>query len=923
MGKHPYGAQEAPVLKKSSALIGPSLFPFFNMEQINQPLRKHIIIPLLFSLFIMLAASVASVFLIQRLHMIDIIKSNANGVEQLFPTLLEMESSLLAAQIDLLKKDKGLQETWLSRDKAALLNASSPLFSEINAKYNITHFYYIDLDRNCFLRVHNPELFGDYINRVTLNEAARNGATSNGIELGPLGTFTLRVVHPWFIDGILTGYIELGKEILHIAPLIKRSLGVDLIFTINKTRLNRSDWEEGMRMLGREADWNLFPDSVVIDSTNENIPQHIGYRLSLLHRDHAGDILELSAKNSKLRAMFVPLIDAGARDVGDIIVISDVTELIYQLNMITLSILVLFLLIGGILLAFMYFFLIRTENTMSSIQDKLVDEIEERKQTEEELKHHRDNLELLVQERTHELNNSLSSLKIEVEERRLAEEALRLSEAQFRSVFEDSALGITISDTNGHILKCNTAYQKMLGYSEEELKSMTFSALTHSEDVEKHMGLYRELLAGKRDFFTAEKRYISKDGRVVWGQLTVSLVRDQAGKPLFVIGLIENIGERKLLEIERLKAGKLESIGLLAGGIAHDFNNLLTAIIGNIALAKNYIDPQNKASIRLQQAEKALFRSKDLTQQLLTFSKGGDPVKRSVAIADVIRESASFALRGANVKCTFDIADNLWQILVDRSQFSQVIQNLVINADHAMPEGGTIAISAQNIAVAPANGMHIPEGNYVKISIQDNGPGIPPDNLPKIFDPYFTTKNEGSGLGLSIVHSVVHNHGGFIEIDSLPNKGTTFHIYFPASLKKDWQKESGKSKVFRGSGKILVMDDEEMIRDFVKELLESLGYDVELASEGSEAVRMFQIARDTGEPFAAVFMDITVPGGMGGKEAIKELLAIDPDVKAIVSSGYAQDPIMSNYKQYGFAGVVPKPYNLEEMSRELHKVLAG
>ena len=891
------------------------------MEHTDHPLRKQIIIPLLFSLFIMLAASVASVFLIQRLHMVSTIKSNVNGVQQLFPTLLEMESSLLAAQIDLLEKDRDLQEAWLARDRAALLQTAAPFFSDINMKYSITHFYYIDLDRNCFLRVHNPERYGDYINRLTMNNAARSGSDSSGIELGPLGTFTLRVVHPWFINGVLAGYIELGKEILHIAPMIKRSLNVDLIFTISKTRLHRSDWEEGMRMLGRKADWDLFPDSVVIDATNEDMPRQIGERLSLPHKDHTGDILELTSDNSKLRAMFVSLVDVAARDVGDIIVISDVTELVYNLNMITLSILTLFLLIGGILLAFMYYFLTKTENTISSIQDKLVAEIEEHKQTEEELKHHRDNLELLVRERTLELNNSLSSLKSEVEDRRSAEEALRLSEAQFRGVFEGSALGITISDTEGHILQCNSAYQEMLGYSQEELTDMNFSALTHSEDVDKHMGLYHELLAGKRDFFTAEKRYISKDGRVVWGQLTVSLVRDRSGKPVFVIGLIENIGERKLLEMERIKAGKLESIGLLAGGIAHDFNNLLTAIIGNIALAKNYIEPENKAAVRLQQAEKALLRSKDLTQQLLIFSKGGDPVKKSVAIADVIRESASFALRGANVKCSFDIADDLWRILVDSGQFSQVIQNLVINADHAMPEGGTVAISARNFTVTPASGMPIPEGNYVKISIQDNGQGIPPDNLPKIFDPYFTTKKEGSGLGLSIVHSIVHNHDGHIDVDSLPGKGTAFHIYLPATLMKDRREEIHQSEVLSGSGRILVMDDEEMIRDFVKELLESLGYDVELASDGEEAVSLYRIARDSGAPFAAVLMDITVPGGMGGKEAITKLLAIDPDVKAIVSSGYARDPIMSNYRQFGFVGVVPKPYNLEEMSRELHRVL--
>jgi len=893
------------------------------MQQTNHPLRRQLIIPLLFSLFIMLVASVASVYMIQRLHIINTIKSKINGVEQLFPTLLEIESSLLSAQIDILKKDNNLQKNWLTKNRDALLQAAAPIYSEINAKYNITHFYFVDLDKNCFLRVHNPERFGDYINRVTMNAAVRKGTASSGIELGPLGTFTLRSVHPWYIDGTLAGYIELGKEILHIAPMIKKSLDVDLVFTIDKTRLNRSDWEEGMHMLGRDFAWDSFPDSVVIDTTKEDIPRLVGNRLSLAHQDHANDILELSSANLQLRAMFIPLIDAAARDVGDIIVISDVTEIVHSLNMITLSILVLFLFIGGILLTFMYFYLIRTEDTISSIQDKLVEEIEEHKQTEDELKHHRDNLENLVQERTHELNTSLINLKSEVKERRLAEEALRLSEDQFRGVFEGSALGITISDTEGHILKCNPAYQKMLGYPEEELKKLTFSALTHSEDVEKHMGLYSELLDGKRDFFTAEKRYISKDGQVVWGQLTVSLVRDQDGKPFFVIGLIENIGERKLLEIERIKAGKLESIGLLAGGIAHDFNNLLTAIIGNIALAKNYIAPENKASIRLQQAEKALFRSKDLTHQLLTFSKGGEPVKTTVSIADVIRESAGFVLRGANVKCSFAIANDLWRAQVDSGQFGQVIQNLVLNADHAMPEGGAITVSAENFAYTAGNGLPINKGNYIKISIQDQGPGIPLDDLSKIFDPYFTTKKDGSGLGLSIVHSIIQNHDGHIEVVSPPDNGTVFHIYLPASIKKGEKRETKPSQIFKGSGKILVMDDEEMIRDFAKELLEYLGYDVELSSDGEEAVKLFQAAWENSKPFNAVFMDITVPGGMGGKEAIQEMLAIDPDVKAIVSSGYARDPIMSNYKKYGFVGVVPKPYNLEEMSKELHRVLAG
>jgi PAS domain S-box-containing protein len=892
------------------------------MDQTNHHLRRQIFIPILVSLCIMLVASIASIYMIQRLYVIDTIKSKVNGVEQLFPTLLEIESSQLSALIDKVEKDFKIQQAWLSRDKNSLLHATAPIFSELNAKYNITHFYFIDLEKVCYLRVHDPDRRGDYINRTTLDGAVREGKLYSGIELGPLGTFTLRAVYPWFIDGSLAGYLELGKEILHITPLIKQSLDVDLIFTIDKTRLNRPDWEAGMNMLGRESNWNLFPNSIVIDATYKKIPLKIGERLSLTHKYHSDDIIEISEKNTQLRAMMIPLTDAAATDVGDMIVVLDVTDLISHLKMITFSILAIFLFIGAILSIFIYFFIGRTEHTILTIQDKLVDEIKEHKSTADDLKLHHDNLEALVEEGTRELNKSLNNLQQEVDEKKIAEEALRLSEAQFRGVFEGSAVGITISDIKGNIIKSNAAYQEMLDYSENELENMNFSVITHSEDVAKHMGLYKELLEGKRDFMKLEKRYLAKDGQVVWGQLTVSLVHDRHGKPKFVIGLIENIGERILLENERIRASKLESIGILAGGIAHDFNNLLTAIIGNISLARNYIEPENKAVQRLQQAEKALQQTSELTNQLLTFAKGGDPIKTTVRITDIIKESASFALRGANVRCQFSFVDDLWRTEVDIGQFSQVIQNLVINADHAMPKGGTIIISAENYKSTSPGVLPLKKGKYIKISLMDSGQGIPHKHIPKIFDPYFSTKDDGSGLGLAIVHSVVNKHNGHIEVESKPGEGTAFHIYIPASLKKVRVQKTDQDKMYKGSGKILLMDDEEMIRDFAKDLLENLGYDIVLASDGEEAVRLFQTAQESGEPFDAVLMDITVPGGMGGKEAIEEILKIDPDVKAIVSSGYAKDPIMSNYKKYGFTGVVPKPYNAEEMSRELNRILA-
>ena len=893
------------------------------MQTKSEHLRRSILLPLLFALAVLLAASVASLLAIQRLNIRSDINSKIKEVENLFPALLEVETNLLSAQIDFLKEENVLQDLWITKDREQMLQHTSPIFTAIKAKYNVTHIYFIDLEQICFLRVHKPGRYGDFINRATMNAASRNMSPAGGIELGPLGTLTLRVVHPWFINGNHVGYIEIGKEIHHITPIMKRSLDVDLVFTIHKAELKRADWENGMQMLGRQADWDLFHSSVIIDATVENIPKEIGARLGLTHREYAEDIIQFTNDDVKLRARFLPLLDVAARDIGEIIVLLDVSDKISGLTTITLYVLSFYLLLGLLLFIFMYFLLGVTEKKLKSFQDNLISEINERTQAEKELKVHRDKLELLVQERTEELNDSLVKLKKEADERELAEQALRLSEAQFRGVFEDSALGITISDVNGHIITCNPAYQKMLGYRQEELREMTFSALTYSEDIQKHMGLYEELLAGTRDFFQAEKRYVSKDGKVIWGQLTVSLVRDQDQKPLFVIGLIEDIGEKKALENERIKASKLESIGILAGGIAHDFNNLLTAIIGNITLAKKHLDPDHTAVKRLNEAEKAVIRTRDLTQQLLTFSKGGDPVKRAVPITDIIKDSAIFALRGSNVKCEFDIPAGLWRTKVDAGQFSQVIQNLTINAGHAMPEGGSITITAHNETVSDADGLPVSSGQYIKISVADQGTGIAEDVIPRIFDPYFTTKSEGSGLGLSIVHSIIKNHDGHIQVESEPGEGTVFHIYLPAVVRKKKTQEILIDRIFTGSGKLLFMDDEEMIRDFAAELLNELGYTVALARDGEEAIRLYKAAQESGTPFSAVLMDITIPGGMGGKEAIKEILKLDADAKVIVSSGYAKDPIMSNYRRYGFSGVVPKPYNIEELSQELHRVLTG
>jgi CheY-like chemotaxis protein len=321
--------------------------------------------------------------------------------------------------------------------------------------------------------------------------------------------------------------------------------------------------------------------------------------------------------------------------------------------------------------------------------------------------------------------------------------------------------------------------------------------------------------------------------------------------------------------------------------------------------------------------EKAALQAKKLTQQLLTFARGGTPIIQTTSITELITESTNFTLRGSNVSCEFFIPDDLWFVNVDEGQMGQVINNLIINADQAMPEGGKIEVSAENITVGEEQALPIKKGKYVKITIKDRGIGISKEHLERIFDPYFTTKQKGSGFGLAITYSIIKRHRGHITVESEVGVGTTFSIYLPASFEKMPMKEKIEKKVVSGAGKILVMDDEEVVRDVAGEMLKQIGYEVEFAKDGAEAIELYNRAKESGNAFIAVILDLTVPGGMGGVETIKKLLEIDPGVKAIVSSGYSNDPVMANFSEYGFSEVVPKPYEIQKVGEVVRKVLVG
>ncbi|MBL7135152.1 MAG: PAS domain S-box protein [Candidatus Marinimicrobia bacterium] len=508
-----------------------------------------------------------------------------------------------------------------------------------------------------------------------------------------------------------------------------------------------------------------------------------------------------------------------------------------------------------------------------------------------------------------------------ITKRKKSEKAIRDSEANFKSLAQNAFDSIAINNEDGDYVYVNRRSAELTGYSIKELLKLNLKDLTPHSNTEKvlNRSKRRIRIKGKPidNFF--EATLLRKDGVELPIEVTATRTIWQ-GKPADMV-FFRDITERKKLEEEALKSQKLESIGILAGGIAHDFNNILTAIFGNITLAKMYAKPEDKVYDRLVRAEKASMRAKDLTQRLLTFSNGGAPVKEIASVVNLLKESATFALTGSNVICKFAIPHDIRQVEIDRGQISQVINNLVINADQAMPDGGTIVINVENINIGKESTLFLNAGKYVKINIEDQGIGISEKYLNKIFDPYFTTKTKGSGLGLATVFSIIKNHDGLITVDSKLGVGTKFSIYLPASTKKALEEGKREGKPLTGKGRILLMDDDELLREVAGKMIENLGYEIEFAKDGNETISLYKNTLKSSIPFDAVIMDLTIPGGMGGKYAIKKLLKIDPDAKAIVSSGYYNDPIMSEFEKYGFVGVVAKPYKIEELGEALYKVV--
>lgn len=514
-----------------------------------------------------------------------------------------------------------------------------------------------------------------------------------------------------------------------------------------------------------------------------------------------------------------------------------------------------------------------------------------------------------------------------ITEQKQAEEALAAEKELLAVTLRSIGDGVITTDTSGNIVLVNKVAEKITGWSQKNAVNKPLDDVFHIINEKTRERCDNPV---KKVLETGEIVNLCNNTVLIANDGTEKIIAD-SGAPIYdkdskIIGVVlvfRDVSEERKIEEELQKAQRLESIGFLAGGIAHDFNNILTAIMGNISLAKSDLSPEGEIFEILTEAEKASIQAKNLTHQLLTFSKGGAPVKKTTSIAKIVNSSVDFTLSGSNVRCDFLCPHDLFSVEVDEGQISQVIQNLIINAKQAMPRGGAIRVEIENVFVKDKAALPLQQGKYVKISCSDKGIGISAQYLPKIFDPYFTTKQKGSGLGLAIAYSIIKRHDGCIKVESELDHGTTFIIYLPASDEPILENEEVIHEYKSMKGKILVMDDEEFIRNIASRMLPRFGYEVMVSKDGNEALQLYADAKKSSQPFDVVILDLTVPGGMGGMDTIMKLIEIDPNVKAIVSSGYSNDPIMADFKAFGFRGAIGKPYKGEEMREALQAVLCS
>ena len=501
----------------------------------------------------------------------------------------------------------------------------------------------------------------------------------------------------------------------------------------------------------------------------------------------------------------------------------------------------------------------------------------------------------------------------EITDRKETEDSLDKSESRYDLLVDKVPVGIYELDLHTQkLLSVNDFVCRTLGYSRDELLAFDAINLVYEEDRPAAVERMAKMVTGQEVNETSEFRLRTKEGALIWVLFNTTVIREH-GQPARVTVVAYDITMYKRAEENLQKIEKLESLGVLAGGIAHDFNNILTAILGSISMAlRPDTSPEEKGPL-LEQAQQACFQAMNLTKQLLTFSEGGIPIRQPVSVTGLVEECVGFTLSGSSAKADVTIPPDVWAVDADAGQIGQVLNNLVINASQAMPGGGIISIETENEEVSGDSGLQLAPGSYVRFSVRDQGVGIQQEHCSRIFDPYFTTKSTGSGLGLATAYSIIKRHRGHIEVESTEEKGSSFVFYLPALPDRTPSEAEKTGDIKGGNGNVLLMDDDDAVRQVGCQMLEHLGFSVTCTHDGADAVERYAEALQKGTTFDLVILDLTVPGGTGGMEAMRELLKLDPEVRAIVSSGYSNDPVMADAGSFGFLGVLKKPFTVEQL----------
>ncbi len=555
-------------------------------------------------------------------------------------------------------------------------------------------------------------------------------------------------------------------------------------------------------------------------------------------------------------------------------------------------------------------------------------DITDRLRFQESLEQARDNLQLQVEEQTKELTVANKMLREEIGERMKAEEALAEDKEYLSVTLRSIADGVITTDRDGSVVLLNRVAEELTGWRLPDAQGRPLGEVLRvvDEDTREENADPFDRVAGSGEAVMLSEGAVllGHDGTERIVSYSGAPIRSQIGKIRGLVLVIRDISERRKLEERLFKNRKLESVSVLAAGIAHDFNNILTGIMTSLFVARTQVKPESETYQLLSEAEQSAFRASSLTKQLLTFAKGSTPVRQRLPVRELIEETAGFCLSGSQADYELQLPEDLFDVELDRGQMDQALSSIIVNAEESMPNGGLIRIRAENRSIGSEHALPVRKGTYVTISITDQGGGIPEDDLHRVFDPYFTTKPNHNGLGLTTAHSVITQHEGCIDVESVAEKGSTFYIYLPAApvqqQETDWEiEDSDESPVARR--RVLFMDDEDYIRRTAAKLLEHIGYETTTAAKGEDVLDLYRESLDESRPFDVVVLDLSVNGGKGARETIADLRQLDPEVRAVVTSGYATDPILNDFRRFGFTAALSKPYTVQTIEQAISKAL--